>query len=205
MAEPKARRATYQDVLDAPEHKVAEIVDGELFLTSRPRGGHSVVSSALGDELGPPFKRGRGGPGGWIILDEPELHLGDDICVPDLGGWRRETMSGVERDAAFITTVPDWVCEVLSPITERLDRARKLPIYAATGVSHAWLVHPIHRTLEVLRLHEGRWLTLAVHRDDQRVRAEPFDAIELDLAVLWADIVVPPIRASEPHAAYDVG
>ncbi|MBA2541473.1 MAG: Uma2 family endonuclease [Deltaproteobacteria bacterium] len=204
MAEPKParKRATYQDVLDAPEHQVAEIVDGELFLAPRPAGPHTSVASGLGGELYPPFHRGRGGPGGWIILDEPELHLGDDILVPDLAGWRRERMPAI-ADIAFFTLAPDWLCEVLSPSTEAFDRARKLPRYAAAGVRHAWLIHPRNRTLEVLRLHEGMWLTVAVHRDDQRVRAEPFEAIELDLAVLWADIVLPPHRASEPVALYE--
>lgn len=201
MAEPKAKRATYQDVLDAPEHVVAEIVNGELFLSPRPKFGHALVSSALGAELGLPFGRGRGGPGGWILVDEPELHLGEDIFVPDLAGWRRERLPGIREDQPYLELAPDWLCEVLSPSTEKLDRALKLPRYAAAGVRYAWLIHPHNRTLEVLRLHEGKWLGLAVHRDDERVRAEPFDAIELDLSVLWADILVPPFRASEQVAA----
>jgi Uma2 family endonuclease len=205
MAAPKPRRATYQDILDAPEHEVAEIIDGELFLSPRPAPRHSVAASALGEELGPPFKRGRGGPGGWMILDEPELHLDPDVLVPDLGGWRLERMPAI-ADEPYFTVVPDWVAEVLSPSTERVDRTRKLAIYARAGVRHVWLVHPIHRSLEVLRLHEGSWLLVAVHRDDQRVRAEPFDAIELDLSILWAG--TPPLpegpwRASEPVALYE--
>jgi Uma2 family endonuclease len=198
MAVPTRRRATYQDILDAPEHKVAEIIDGELRLSPRPAGAATSVGSVLGAELYAPFGRGRGGPGGWIILDEPELHLGEDVLIPDLAGWRRERMPVVENVAGF-TLPPDWICEVLSPSTERTDRAEKLPIYASVGVGHAWLVHPRHRTVEVLRLHDGKWLTLAVHRDDQIVRAEPFDAIEIDLANLWADL---PSRASEPAAEY---
>ena len=187
MVRPKTRRATYQDVLDAPPHLVAEIIDGDLRLSPRPAAVHSSVASALGEELGPPFKRGRGGPGGWIILDEPELHLADDILVPDLSGWRRERLPSVP-DAAYFTLVPDWICEVLSPSTEKMDRAEKLAIYATHGVRHAWLVHPRNRTVEVMRLEGGKWLTLAVHHDDQKVRAEPFDAVELDLSVLWADL-----------------
>lgn len=200
MATPTKKRATYQDVLDAPEHAVAEIVDGELHVMPRPAAPANSVHSSLLFELGPPFSRGRGGPGGWIIIGEPELHLPDgDVLVPDLAGWRRERMS-VVPDAAGISIAPDWVCEVLSPSTERLDRAQKVRIYARWGVAYAWLVHPRHRTVEVLRLHEdGTWLTLAVHRDDERVRAEPFDAIELDLANLWADL---PVRAGEAAAQY---
>jgi Uma2 family endonuclease len=200
MAKPSPRRATYQDVLDAPEHKVAELLDGELNLSPRPAAPHAVVSSVLGGALGPPFHHGRGGPGGWIILDKPELHLGDDVLVPDLAGWRRTRMSFVAEQPG-LTIVPDWVCEVLSKSTEKIDRAVKLAIYAAAGVGHAWLVSPRLRTLEVLRLHEGKWLALAIHRDDDRVRAEPFDAIELELGELWADLA-PPMRASERVALY---
>jgi Uma2 family endonuclease len=178
--------------LAAPEHLIAEVLDGELVLQPRPAARHSVVASTLGEELGPPFKRGRGGPGGWLILDEPELHLASDILVPDLAGWRRERLDRI-GDEAFIEMAPDWVCEVLSPSTEKRDRAAKLPIYARERVSHTWLVNPVQRTLEVLRLTSERWLTLAVHHDDHRVRAEPFDAIELDLSVLWMDLVPAPV------------
>ena len=202
MSDPveKKKRATYQDVLDAPEHKVAEIIDGELFLFPRPSGYHASTQQALSDELGPPFRRGRGGPGGWIILPEPELHLGPDVVIPDLGGWRRERMPAVE-DAPFFTLAPDWLCEVLSKATEKVDRTRKLRIYAGAGIQNLWLVNPRLRMLEVLRLHEGKWLTVAVHHDDERVRAEPFDAIELDLALLWQDHA-PPARAGEDPAEY---
>jgi Uma2 family endonuclease len=137
--------------------------------------------------LGPPFRRGRGGPGGWLLLFEPELHLEGDILVPDLAGWRRERLSNIGDEAYFVLR-PDWVCEVLSPSTEKLDRSVKLRSYARSGVPHAWLVNPLLRTLEVLRLTEGGWLTVAVHSDRDRARAEPFDAIELDLALLWSEL-----------------
>lgn len=195
---PKKPRATYQDVLDAPEHVVAEIVDGELHVSPRPAGPHSVVSAALGYQLGPPFHHGHGGPGGWIVLVEPELHLGADIVVPDLGGWRRERMASVTHDAYF-TLAPDWICEVLSRSTERLDRTAKLAVYAEAGVRHAWLVHPLWRTLEVLRLHDGKWLSLATHAGDAHVRAEPFDAVQLDLSLLWRDIAPLPPRGSRAY------
>ncbi len=187
MADPVRRRASYEDVLNAPPHHIAEIIDGELHLQPRPAGAHSAVSSTLGEELGPPFKRGRGGPGGWIILDEPELHLGSEILVPDLAGWRRERLPAVP-DEPFFTLAPNWVCEVLSPSTEKVDRLRKLPIYAREGVEHAWLVNPKQRLLEAWRLESGRWLALGVYADDARVRVEPFDSFELDLSVLWADL-----------------
>jgi Uma2 family endonuclease len=154
--------------------------------------------------LGAPFDLGIGGPGGWIMLDEPELHVGPDIVVPDLAGWRSERLP-VILDAAYFTVAPDWVCEVLSRSTEAIDRADKLPIYAREGVHHAWLVNAPQRTLEVLRRQGDNWLTIAVHRGDCKVRAEPFDAIELDLSILWARLAPQPprgARASEPTAAY---
>lgn len=179
--------ATYEDVLRAPPHEVAEVLAGELHLHPRPAGPHAAAATALVEELGPPFKRGKGGPGGWLILGEPELHLGADILVPDLAGWRRETMDHI-GNVAFFEVAPDWVCEVLSPGTEKTDRAVKLPIYARNHVAHAWLVNPLQRTLEVVRREGDKWLTLGVFSDDAKVRAEPFDAIELELAVLWADV-----------------
>ncbi|MBK6514206.1 MAG: Uma2 family endonuclease [Polyangiaceae bacterium] len=188
MALPERRPATYEDVIAAPEHKVAEVVDGELYLNPRPAKPHAAAASALGEELGPPFKRGKGGPGGWILLDEPELHLGKDILVPDLGGWRRERMPALTTDLPYFTLSPDWVCEVLSPSTERLDRRKKLAAYARERVGHVWLVNPLARTLEVLELDGQRYAIVAVHADDERVRARPFDAIELELSILWADV-----------------
>jgi Uma2 family endonuclease len=167
---------------------VRALIGGELRLSPRPAKPHAAAATALGEELGPPFKRGRGGPGGWILLFEPELHLGDDILVPDRAGWRRERMPILTTEEPYFTLAPDWVCEVLSRSTSRSDRSEKLPIYARERVAHAWLVDPLDRMLEVLRLENGRWSILSVHRDDELVRAEPFDAIELELGVLWADV-----------------
>jgi Uma2 family endonuclease len=185
MADPAKKRATYEDVLAAPPHMVAEIIDGELDLQPRPAFPHAVAASALGEELGPPFKRGKGGPGGWMILYEPEVHLGADILVPDLAGWRRERMPETPT-TAFTELAPDWVAEVLSPSTYAKDRGRKLAVYAREGVRHVWLVEPAARVLEVLRLDGGSYRIIATLEGDAEVRAEPFDAIELDRAALWA-------------------
>ncbi len=186
MTSPVKRRATYDDLLQIPPHLVAEIVDGDLYVSPRPASRHALASSALGSELGPPFHRGRGGPGGWWIIDEPELHLGNHVVVPDLAGWRRERLPEFPDTPAF-SLAPDWACEVVSPSTERLDRAKKMPVYAGAGVAHLWLVNPTARTDEVYRLAESRWLLLATHEGAARVRAEPFDAVELDLAPLWGE------------------
>jgi Uma2 family endonuclease len=187
MVDPVRRRATYDDVLAAPAHQVAEILGDALHLSPRPATPHAVAASVLGGELGGAFGRGRGGPGGWIIVDQPELHLGADIVVPDLAAWRREELPKLPS-APYLTIAPAWVCEVLSPSTSRLDRAEKLPLYARERVRHAWLLDPIARTLEVLRLDGERWVILATHAGEARLRAAPFDAIELELGVLWADV-----------------
>ena len=194
MSERAVRRATYEDVLAAPPHMIAEIIAGELRLQPRPAKPHAAAASALGEELGPPFKRGKGGPGGWIILDEPELHLGEDVVVPDLAGWRRTTMPELVADVPYFTVVPDWIAEVVSPATEKYDRTDKLSLYRAQKVGWAWLVDPLQRTLEVLRNDDDGWTLRGTWRDEATPRAEPFDAIELDLSALWADVVLPAQR-----------
>lgn len=177
--------ATYADLEALPANVVGEILDGVLYAQPRPASRHAVAASRLGGELGPPFDRGRGGPGGWVLLDEPELHLGGDVLVPDVAGWRRERMPEIPDVAAF-ELAPDWVCEVLSPSTAAIDRGEKLRIFARERVAHAWLVDPIVKTLEVLRLDGETYRVVGAWHDDVRVRAEPFGAIELALAALWA-------------------
>jgi Uma2 family endonuclease len=171
---------------EVPDICVAEIVDGELHSSPRPALRHARTGSVLGVRIGGPFDSGDGGPGGWWILDEPELHFGRNVLVPDLAGWRRTHLPHVP-DAPYCSVAPDWVCEVLSPSTARLDRAKKLAIYAREGVTHAWLIDPIARTLEVLQLEGGRWTILATHAGSEVVRAEPFTRIELELDALWTD------------------
>ena len=178
------RRATYRDVLDAPAHQVAEIVDGTLHTHPRPAPPHAVATSYLEIELGAPFSKGRGGPGGWWIIFEPELHLGEDILVPDLAGWRRERMPDLP-DSAYFILAPDWVCEVLSASTRRLDLHGKRPVYAREGVAHLWLVDPTDRTLEAFELREGEWVLIGTAKDDEPVSVRPFDAITFSLGDLW--------------------
>ena len=180
----RAPRATYQDVLDAPAHQVAEIVDGTLHTHPRPAVPHTRASSVLGRKIGAPYDDEVGGPGGWWILDEPELHLGEDIVVPDLAGWRRERMPELP-DAAYFTLAPDWVCEVLSPSTRRLDLQGKRPIHAREGVACLWLIDPTDRTLEAFELREGEWVLIACAKDDEAVSIRPFDAITFSLGDLW--------------------
>lgn len=184
MGDGERRRATYQDVLDAPAHQVAEIIDGELILSPRPALRHSQTTSRLGGILEPAFGRGRGGPGGWHILDEPELHLDEDVLVPDLAGWRRERLPAIP-DAAFMTLAPDWLCEVLSPGTERIDRARKLGIYGRAGVAWIWLVNPREQVLEVFALGPEGYVLREAREGAGEVRPEPFGAVAWPLGDLW--------------------
>ena len=176
--------ATYDDVVAAPSHVVAELIEGTLHTHPRPRLKHAAVTFALGEELGPPFRRGRGGPGGWIIVYEPELQFGGQILVPDLGGWRRERMDQYPA-AAYVELAPDWVCEVLSPSTALKDRTLKLPIYANEGVRHVWLVNPTERSIEVFRLDGEGYRLATVVGGETNARVEPFDAVELELGALW--------------------
>ncbi|MBI4511260.1 MAG: Uma2 family endonuclease [Deltaproteobacteria bacterium] len=180
-------RATLDDLLRLPEHVVGEIIDGELFATPRPASPHARVASVLGVDLGGPFDKGSGGPGGWWILYEPELHFGHDVLVPDLAGWRRERMPKLPNVAAF-ELAPDWVCEVISPKTARLDRGRKMGVYARVGVKHMWIIDPLANLLEVYRLDGGRWSLLGTHEGNAVVRAEPFDAVEIDMSRWWIEI-----------------
>ena len=183
---PFERPATYEDLVALPDNLVAEIVDGELHASPRPAPRHAVAYARATGLLGSAFDSGRGGPGGWWILAEPELHLGPDVLVPDLSGWRRARMPHVP-ETAYFPLAPDWICEILSPSTASLDRAKKLGIYAREGVGHAWLMDPIARTLEVLRLEGGRWSILVTHAGDATLRAEPFEAIEFSLGEFWTE------------------
>jgi Uma2 family endonuclease len=185
VAKTAERPATYEDLLRVPDTFIAELIDGELFASPRPGPRHMRATGSLYSELRRSFDGGSGGPGVWWIVIEEEIHLVDDVFVPDVAGWRRERVPERPLDD-YWDVAPDWICEVVSPSTGRLDRARKLPRYATHGVAHAWLIDPLQQTLEVHRLVEGRWLTIAVHSGDEALRAEPFDEIELPLSALWA-------------------
>ncbi len=180
------RPATYQDVLDAPPHMVAEIASGHLHLHPRPAPRHASASFGLAGQLDGPFRLGSGGPGGWRLMIEPELHLGPDVLVPDLAGWRRERMP-VFPDTAAIDLAPDWVCEILSPGTRRFDLTEKRDLYGANAVPHLWLVDPDARTLEAFTLDAGRWTLAAAFQDGDDIRAAPFDALAFPLNALWPE------------------
>lgn len=185
MAEPASRKASYEDLLDIPENMTGEIIDGELHVTPRPSRGHAHSITSLGGEIVPPYQFGRGGPGGWIILVEPEIRFGEDLLVPDLAGWKRERFP-FEEPHNWISAPPDWVCELLSPDTMRKDRIHKMRIYAHHRVPYLWLIDPAVQSLEVFQLDEsGRWVVLGVYLEDDKVCAEPFSKLEFDLSNLW--------------------
>ncbi|MER2248465.1 Uma2 family endonuclease [Methylorubrum podarium] len=184
MAEAAARHATYADLEAVPDHLVAEIVDGTLETHPRPRPRHATAAAGLAGELIPPFDRGRGGPGGWIFMIEPELHLGPHVVVPDLASWRRDRMPA-EPDTAYIETAPDWVSEILSPATARLVRGPKRRIYAEASVAFLWLLDPGDGVLETFALTAESWLLTGTVQRGETVAAPPFDAVPFPLDVLF--------------------
>jgi len=185
MSRPALKPATYADLVALPEGVVGELIGGTLYTQPRPAGPHSLVATGLGMDLGAPFDRGRGGPGGWIIIYEPELHLADEVLVPDLAAWRAERLPADARKDAFFTIAPDWIAEVASPSTTNRDRLLKVPLYAASGVKHLWLVEPVDGRIEAYALENGRWVWLGTWADDAAAAIPPFDAVPLDLTRLW--------------------
>jgi Uma2 family endonuclease len=190
MADPARREAGWDDLLEVPEECIGEIVDGELVVHPQPALPHVESASDLGGLLQAPFRFGNGGPGGWIILDEPRIAFGRDIRVPDLAGWRRERYERTERGP--LRAIPDWVCEVLSPGTAVSDRTKKLPLYARHGVPFLWLLDPVAFSLEVFKLGPDGWIVTLLAEGRERVRAVPFDAVELDLSLVWGDRIDAP-------------
>jgi Uma2 family endonuclease len=194
MAQPQ-RAATYADLERVPPHLVAELIEGELVTHPRPAPRHAVASGALLGELTGPFQKGRGGPNGWIFANEPELHLGRHVIVPDLAGWRRERLPAYP-DSAYFTLAPDWVCEVLSPSTSRMDRGVKRAIYARAGVQHLWLLDPAERVLEAFSLTNDTWLLAGVATGNDAISLAPFEAITFPMGVLFP--LDPPFQEDAP-------
>lgn len=187
MAARVRQHATYQDLVRLPDNVVGELIDGELYSSPRPGGPHTNATSSLSYFLGPSFHFGRGGPGGWWILFEPELHLGRNVLVPDLAGWRRERMPEIPKNHIF-SVVPDWICEVTSPSSGRFDRMKKLPIYVQAEVEYAWVIDPELQMLEAFRRNGEQWMLLGTYGEEPIVRIEPFDAIEIDLTLIWGPL-----------------
>jgi Uma2 family endonuclease len=184
MAELAPKPATYSDLEAVPPHLVAEIIYGTLVTHPRPSPHHAVAATALSIQLAPGYQQGKGGPGGWLFMSAPELHLGAQVVVPDIAGWRRENLPILPK-TAYLETAPDWICEILSDSTERYDRNAKRRIYADAGAAHLWFLDPRIKLLEVFQLTGGHWLLAATFTGYEDVRAAPFDAIAFSLGELW--------------------
>ena len=180
------RKATYKDLREVPEHLIAEILEGDLWVSPHPLPRHSHAMTMLVAALVPPFQHGNGGPGGWQLLAEIEVHLHGDVLVPDLAGWRSNRDPEL-MERPRVTAAPDWVCEILSKSTEKIDRGLKMQIYARENVGHLWFVDPRKRTLEIFKLVAGVWVPIRSLKDDAVVAAEPFDAVPFPLARLWPE------------------
>ena len=187
MSMPIKKKAVYDDLFDLPENMTGEIIRGELHAYPRPHLRHGRVSTRLSIRVGSPYDFGEGGgPGGWVIIIEPEIMLGENLLVPDLAGWKKERLPKLPKKN-WTSVAPDWVCEILSPHTRSHDRIRKMPVYGEYGVKHAWLVDPVDRTLEAFRLENGRWVVIGSYGENDLVRAEPFEEAEINLADLWME------------------
>ena len=180
MSVPARTRSLYSYIESLPEGYTGEIVDGRLHVNPRPGAKHIRINSRLGSSLETPFDEGVGGPGGWWILDEPEVHFVRDVevSVPDIVGWRRERMPELPDDHRF-EVVPDWVCEILSPSTASYDRNAKLATYARFGVIHAWIVDPKRRTVEAFANAAGAWIGAGSCAGDEPIRLPPFEAVSI--------------------------
>lgn len=162
-----------------------EIIEGVLYTMTRPRGPHQSVEAEVVADLVAPFRRGRGGPGGWWILPEPGIELsGTPEIAPGIAGWRRERLPSLPEDAS-IAISPDWVCEILSPSTRRHNLLVKKPYYARVGVPHHWLIDLAARTVTAYQLEKGRWVELGVWGDETDARIDPFAEVPLDIASWW--------------------
>lgn len=178
------KQASYQDIIDLPENMVGEIIHGRLEMRPKSATRYALASSSLSAELVSSFQQGQDGAGGWWIIDEPVCHLDSHVLVPDLVGWRRQRMPALPKTACF-KTPPDWICEILSPTTTRIDRIVKMPIYAELGINYLWLIDPVLRTLEAYELHDGHWLLTGAHADNESIAIAPFAEHTFSLTDLW--------------------
>lgn len=207
MADPAHKLATYEDLLALPEGVRGEVIGGELVIvppTVPTDGGarmmspsalprHGRVQRALSRYIGGPFDDDIEGPEGWWIFNECDVAVTvHDVLTPDMLGYRRARMPNFPDDRP-LTIPPDWVCEILSPSTERRDRTVKADLYHLAGVAWYWLVHPERRMLEAWAREDEGWRRLGAWTDEQRARITPFDEVELDIARLF-----PPREAPDP-------
>ena len=191
MRDPDRPDATLDDLKKVPADRLAQIVEGALVVMPRPGIGHAHATTVLTGELYGPFRMGRGGPGGWIILFEPEVHFPRNVLVPDVAGWRKERMPELPSGSTpHLSLAPDWVCEVISPSTASIDRVQKRRVYAREKVSYFWLIDPLERVLTAYVLEGSDYRELGTWGgdEDRYVKVAPFEALQLDLAALWSPL-----------------
>ena len=186
MADTARRPATIEDLDRTPaDGRVYEILGGSLEAQPRPRPSHSRAQSRLNGQLSDPFDAGRGGPGGWWLLTEPEVRRSQhDIVVPDVAGWRRERLARLPTNRP-IDTPPDWICEVVSPNDRGRDRVRKASLYLRAGIPHYWILDTDARSLEAFAARAGAWRRSGGRTDGDTPRIPPFESIELDISSLF--------------------
>jgi Uma2 family endonuclease len=189
MAEPARRPATWEELLATPDDgRIYEVLAGNLEAQPRPRPSHGRTQALLAGELSGPFDRGRGGPGGWWLVIEPDVELdAHNIVAPDIAGWRRERMP-VFTDERPIAVRPDWICEVVSPSNRRRDRGPKADLYQRVGVPHYWILDSEERTLEAFENRSAAWVRLGAWSDGDSARIPPFDAISLEVGGLFTPL-----------------
>lgn len=175
------KTATYEDLWKMPDNMIGEIINGELIMQPRPAPKHIFASSRLGSELFVFFDKQ---DDGWIILDEPELHLHGDVFVPDLAGWKKSRMQQLPNTAYF-ELAPDWICEILSPSTARLDRTVKMRSYAHAEIDYLWLIDPDNQILEAYQRQNQQWLSLGNFSEREHICIAPFAEINFNLSILW--------------------
>lgn len=187
MPPPLGRRATLEDLLAIPEeHRHHEIIDGELVEKASPSFEHGRTQGMLWGFVGSfDRKPSASRPGGWWLAIEVEVSLApDEVYRPDVAGWRRDRVPECPRGSPIVVR-PDWIAEVLSPSNARNDRFFKLNRYHHHRVPHYWIVDPVEEVLTIYRWTDDGYLVVLVAGVDDRVRAEPFDAIELDVGALF--------------------
>lgn len=181
-------RVTVAEFLARDPDERLELIRGSVVEKASPSGEHSSAQAGIVRRVGSSFDRKPGGrwPGGWWFFVELNVQLGTDVLRPDVCGYRRERLAQ-KPSGRVVTVAPDWVCEVLSPSNAKLDRVEKLQAYFAAGVGHYWLLDPLEGSLEVFRRTDLAYaLVQSAHRG-QRLRPEPFEAMEFSVDELLGD------------------
>ncbi len=181
----EGRPATLEELEALGEDARVELIDGVLYELPVTTFEHGDIASLIVMAIGPAYQLGRGGPGGWWIQGENDFVAeGREVFRPDAVGWRKARLPAPERSKR-VAIAPDWVLEVLSPGTRRHDLVTKAAAYARIGVGYRWYVDPVVRSLEAFALRDGRWELVGCFRDDEVVRVEPFEAVEVAMADWW--------------------